>query len=175
MERLARYVLIAKAYEDAMGRLEGVRPRSVSPDVERAFAAIGEALWWTVILEKTLESPEFLGKAVYRKERDADEYGYLVNGLRFARNQIQHDQSVAELLEVREEPGYPAAYGGFFGDWYWRCLKGNGDPGSRIYRRHIQGTVARETLRRVRPFFERMVREVEERIVSRVLEDDMKG
>lgn len=103
------------------------------------------------------------GKAFYRMERDADKDGYLVNGLRFARNQLQHEQSVAELLEVREEPAYPAVYGVFFGDWYWRCLTGNGDPGSRIYRRHIQGAVARETLRRVRPFFERMVREVEAR------------
>ncbi len=138
-----------------MERLESIPPG----DVERAFAALGEALSWAVILEKTLESEGCLGKTFYRTGRDDDEDGYLVNGLRFARNQLHHDDSIAELLEVRDV--YPATYGQFYGEWCWRSLAGDGDPGAPIYQRDMRGTVARETLRRVRPFFDRMVHEVE--------------
>ena len=127
MEQPDKFVLVSKAYENAMDRLEAIPPSGVSPDVELAFAAIGEALLWAVVLEKTLESKEYLGKPFYRRERDRDSDGYLVNGLRFARNQLLHEPQVVELLDSRDI--FADTFGNFFVDWCWICLTGNGRRG----------------------------------------------
>jgi hypothetical protein len=149
-----KWVLVSKALEAAMQRLEHASPN----DIEAAFAAAGEALWWAVILNeyfvKRPDLPDF------KTRRNADPRGKLLLGVDYARNAVGHHVAVVDLLEVKEH--FPATFGDFWGEWCWRPLSSKaGGEGREIYNKRMVGRPARETLRNMMPFLNKTIQEVE--------------
>ena len=87
---------LGHALGQAMGRLE---PLAASHP-GTAFGPLGEALFWLVALDDLLED---VGGELYRNERDADDAGRLMRGLRYARNQVAHGTLVATLVDVNPD------------------------------------------------------------------------
>jgi hypothetical protein len=86
---------------------------------ERAFAAIGETLWWACSLDESL-SKSFGDR--YRHARSKDSYiESLILGLRYARNRYSHAVRLADHVEVTAVVG-SNWIGGYEANWKWRDL-----------------------------------------------------
>ena len=136
-----------------MVRLE----KTAGADTDIAFAAAGEALWWAIVLDHYFEQQADLPN--YRARRDADPRGELLRGVRYARNAVGHHVAAVELVEGRDI--YTGTYSDIYGEWCWRPLKSKA-VGRDTYNHRMEGRAARETLRELMPFFEQIVREIEE-------------
>jgi hypothetical protein len=102
---------------DTTGRL----PRVRAWDRPRAFAVIGEAVWWVTIVDATLvrHHPEVYDSVMARQppaQRRLIE-GTLT-GLRFVRNQIGDEADLGEFIEPGEA-GQGAGEGRIAG-WAWK-------------------------------------------------------
>ena len=88
-------------------------------DPGRAFATIGETLWWVCILD------EVLGKRYgdrYFSMLDADEHVKpLLAGMRHARNRFAHGDEVVDFVEVSALVGSNWS-GGYTAGWRWCVL-----------------------------------------------------
>jgi hypothetical protein len=98
-------------------------PRVRAGDRARAFAVIGEAVWWVTIVDATLvrhhpDAYDAVMAGQVPAERRLIE-GTLA-GLRFVRNQIGHEADLAEFIE----PGAPghAAGDGRITAWTWKLV-----------------------------------------------------
>jgi hypothetical protein len=105
------------AMSDATERL----PRVGGSDRARAFAVIGEAVWWVTIVDATLVRyyPEIYDEVLAGQasaERRLVE-GILA-GLRFVRNRIGDEADLAEFIEPAA-PGRAAGKGRITG-WTWK-------------------------------------------------------
>ena len=96
-------------------------PRVRAGDRARAFAVIGEAVWWVTIVDATLvryhpDAYDAVMAGQVPAERRLIE-GTLA-GLRFVRNQIGHEADLAEFIE----PGAPGhgAGDGRITAWTWK-------------------------------------------------------
>ncbi|HUL27041.1 MAG TPA: hypothetical protein VLW44_14855 [Streptosporangiaceae bacterium] len=105
------------AMKDTAERLPGVS----ASDQPRAYAVIGEAVWWITIVDATLVRHHqeaydgvMAGQAAAQR-RVIDE---ILAGLRFVRNRIGDEADLAEFIE----PGTPGsgAGGGPITDWAWK-------------------------------------------------------
>jgi len=105
------------AMKDTAERLPGVSPG----DQPRAYAVIGEAVWWITIVDATLVRHHqeaydgvLAGQAATQR-RVIDE---ILAGLRFVRNRIGDEADLAEFID----PGTPGsgAGDGPVTDWAWK-------------------------------------------------------
>ena len=126
---------------------------------EAAMIALVEALWWTVSLD------EEYGKAfgpLYKTERDADERGRVIDGIRLARNRGGHQRAL--LVEKRELTWpirWPATFGLFF---RWRPVEdlppadpryeAREKPLRTAYEMWLSGRPADQTVREVLAWFD---------------------
>jgi len=108
------------AMSDTMERL----PRVGVWDRPRAFAVIGEAVWWVTIVDATLVRyhPQaydgvLAGQAPAQRQLTEG----TLTGLRFVRNRIGEEADLAEFIEPGEpgEPG-PGAGEGRITEWVWK-------------------------------------------------------
>jgi hypothetical protein len=107
------------AMRDATERLPRVRPW----DRPRAFAVIGEAVWWVTIVDGTLvrHHPEAYDDVVAAQtaaERRLIE-GTLA-GLRFVRNRMGHEVDHVDF--VQPEAGRPGTDDGPITAWTWKSV-----------------------------------------------------
>jgi hypothetical protein len=107
------------AMRDATERLPRVRPW----DRPRAFAVIGEAVWWVTIVDGTLvrhhpEAYDDVAAAQITAERRLIE-GTL-GGLRFVRNRMGHEVDHVDF--VQPEAGHPGTDGGRITAWTWKSV-----------------------------------------------------
>lgn len=109
------------AMSDSTGRL----PRVKAGDQPRAFAVIGEAVWWVTIVDATLVRHQpgaydaVLAAQAPAERRLIEES---LAGLRFVRNRIGDEADLAEFIE----PGVPGpgAGHGRITDWTWKPVPG---------------------------------------------------
>jgi hypothetical protein len=106
---------------DATGRL----PRVRAVNLPRAFAVIGEAVWWVTIVDATLvrHHPEaydavMAGQAEPRRQLIEG----TLTGLRFVRNRIGDEADLADFVEPGEAD---SGVGGITG-WRWRPVPAPG-------------------------------------------------
>ncbi len=105
------------AMSDSTGRL----PRVRAGDRARAFAAIGEAVWWVTIVDATLVRHQPGAYDAVLAAHDPAE-GRLIEeslaGLRFVRNRIGDESDLAEFID----PGVPGpgAGRGRIPAWTWK-------------------------------------------------------
>jgi len=90
-------------------------------DRARAFAVIGEAVWWITIVDATLvrhHLDAYDGVAAGQAPAERQRTEGTLTGLRFVRNRIGRKVSVAEFVE----PAAPGAGtgGGCITGWTWR-------------------------------------------------------
>jgi hypothetical protein len=107
----------------AMGDTTGRLPRVRTADGPRAFAVIGEAVWWVTIVDATLvrHHPGAYDDALAGQspaERQLVEE--TLAGLRFVRNQIGDEADLAEFIEPGKA-GHGAGRGHITG-WTWRSV-----------------------------------------------------
>jgi hypothetical protein len=149
------------AMRDATERLPKVRPW----DRPRAFAVIGEAVWWVTIVDGTLvrhhpEAYDDVAAAQTAAERRLIE-GTLA-GLRFVRNRMGHEVDHVDF--VQPEAGRPGTDGGRITAWTWKSvpeptlapLPPRGQAWEmtryRAYEVHLAGHTIGETFGRVTAF-----------------------
>jgi len=103
------------AMSDTTGRLPKVR----AANLPRAFAVIGEAVWWVTIVDATLVrhhpeayDAEMAGQSAPRRRLIE---GTLA-GLRFVRNRIGDEADLADFIE----PGKAGPGEGRITGWKWR-------------------------------------------------------
>jgi hypothetical protein len=102
---------------DAAERL----PRARAWDRPRAFAVIGEAVWWVTIVDATLVRhhqeayDSVMAGQIPTERRLIDE---ILGGLRFVRNQIGDKADLAEFIE----PGPPGPGAGCITGWTWKSV-----------------------------------------------------
>ena len=90
-------------------------------DRPRAFAAIGEAVWWLTIVDATLvrHHPGAYDRAMAAQARaELQRAGQTLAGLRFVRNQIGRGADLADLIEPGEDG--PDGDGRRITGWTWR-------------------------------------------------------
>ncbi|MGH3258384.1 MAG: hypothetical protein ACRDOU_23825 [Streptosporangiaceae bacterium] len=105
------------AMSDTTGRLPQVR----AADRPRAFAVIGEAVWWVTIVDATLvrHHPDAYDSVLAGQtaaQRRLTEQ--TLAGLRFVRNRIGDEADLAEFIEPGEAG--PGAGDGRIGGWTWK-------------------------------------------------------
>jgi hypothetical protein len=90
-------------------------------DRARAFAAIGEAVWWVTIVDATLVRHHLdaydgvmAGQAPAERQLTAE----TLAGLRFVRNQIGDEADLAEFVEPSETGPHPG--NGHITGWTWK-------------------------------------------------------
>jgi hypothetical protein len=149
------------ALRDATERLPRVRPW----DRPRAFAVIGEAVWWVTIVDGTLvrhhpEAYDDVAAAQATAERRLIE-GTL-GGLRFVRNRMGHEVDHVDF--VQPGAGRPGTDGGRITAWTWKSvpeptlapLPPRGQAWEmtryRAYEVHLAGHTIGETFGRVTAF-----------------------
>jgi hypothetical protein len=83
-----------QAIQDAMDRPNKI----AATDLPRAFAAIGETLWWIIILDGTLRDRYRLqyDRAISLTSPNPTDY---LNGLRSVRNRIGHEAPLVDFLD----------------------------------------------------------------------------
>jgi len=104
------------AMSDATGRLSRVK----AVDRARAFAVIGEAVWWITIVDATLVRHRhqaydavLAGQSSVQRQLIEE----ALAGLRFVRNRISGEADLAEFID----PGEPAGQTPITG-WTWKPL-----------------------------------------------------
>jgi len=149
------------AMSETIDRLPGVR----AWDRPRAFAVIGEAVWWVTIVDATLVRHHPLaydgvlaGQAPAQRELTE---GTLA-GLRFVRNRIGDQADLVEFIEPGG-PG-PGAGDGHITEWVWKpapepalaSLSPRGRAWEmtryRAYRAHLAGRIIGEVFGRAAAF-----------------------
>jgi hypothetical protein len=107
------------AMSDTTGRL----PRVRAWDRPRAFAAIGEAVWWVTIVDATLvrHHPDaYDGVLAGQSPEERQLVEETLTGLRFVRNRIGDEADLAEFIEPGESG--PGAERGRITGWTWRSV-----------------------------------------------------
>jgi hypothetical protein len=105
------------AMSDTTGRLPKVR----AADRPRAFAVIGEAVWWVTIVDATLvrHHPDAYDSVLTGQapaERQLVEE--ILTGLRFVRNQIGDEADIGEFIEPSNAGPGPSE--GRITGWTWK-------------------------------------------------------
>lgn len=114
---------------------------------DRAFAVIGETLWWICVLDEMLRTKN---QSAYEDGRPKDERASsLLLGMRYARNCIAHSVDVLEYIE-------PTAVlrtiwaSQYQASWRWRQLppvqEKRGRTGEEEYERVVAGYDVKQTL-----------------------------
>ncbi len=104
------------AMSESTGRLSTLRVC----DLQRALAAVGDAVWCVTIVDATLvrHHPAVYDAAMARARGKRRLIEETLAGLRFVRNQIGHKVQLAEFVEPRR-PGPGAGLGRITG-WTWK-------------------------------------------------------
>ncbi len=140
-------------------------------DVAAWYASLGETLWWIFALDDHYWN---LDESVYKPLRDSDEDGYVIPGLRLARNRVGH--GLALMLE--DPAGHspflapPAPAKLTLAQLIWRRLEDlppvekdkKGEAQAAVYRAHLAGNPARYALRHASRFFIRRRSELDSAI-----------
>jgi hypothetical protein len=151
----------SSAMSDATERL----PRVRALDRPRAFAVIGEAVWWVTIVDATLvrHHPDAYDSVMMGQtpvQRQLVE-GTLA-GLRFVRNRIGNEADLAQFIEVGKAG--PGAGGGRITGWTWKpvpepaltALSPRGRAWEitryQAYQAHLAGQTLEETFGRAAEF-----------------------
>ena len=127
-----------------------------------AFAAIGEAVWWITVVDKTFEKTTEYGNAILAGQHPSQ----VLAGLRSICNRMAHDVDLVDfagLEAVRPDPG-----DGRIAAWVWQRVSPPVTKSSREYRNYEEYctalgaravveafTVASGALRHVRSLYER--------------------
>jgi hypothetical protein len=136
-------------------------PRVRAADRPRAFAAIGEAVWWVTIVDATLvrHHPQAYDSVMASQTAAGRRLieGTLA-GLRFVRNRIGDEADLAEFIEPGEAD--PGAGAGPITGWTWKPVPepalGSLSPRGqawemtryRAYQAHLAGHTTGESFRR---------------------------
>jgi hypothetical protein len=140
--------------------LEDALLRALAFEFEERFAPLAESLLWVVILNDSFWDEN---ESVYRKERDSDEAGRTIEGMRYARHRLVHDIRVYGMhgaldAVVGGESKWGQAVWGSKSAWVWRSLDGLDEAkkraGEDIYVDHLQGRPVMDTIRSVQAFLE---------------------
>lgn len=94
--------LTLDALRQANQRVQNVRDQ----DLSAMFAPLGEALWWTYIIDDLLRRRG----GAYVSHRQAKEVGRRIRALRHARNVVTHGRQPAELAQMSQGKQYPVNY-----------------------------------------------------------------
>ena len=109
----------------AMGDTAHRLPQVNAEDRPRAFAMIGEAVWWVTIVDATLVRYHPKTYDAVMGDRSPAERRLIEDtlaGLRFVRNRIAHETDPADLV-VPGAPGpQPGTGGGAIAGWRWKPL-----------------------------------------------------
>jgi hypothetical protein len=98
-------------------------PRARSWDRPRAFAVIGESVWWVTIVDATLVRHHqsaydgVIARLTPARRRVIDD---ILAGLRFVRNRIGDEADLAEFIET--SPPGPGADRGRITGWTWKPM-----------------------------------------------------
>jgi hypothetical protein len=98
-------------------------PRARSWDRPRAFAVIGESVWWVTIVDATLVRHHqsaydgVIARLTPARRRVIDD---ILAGLRFVRNRIGDEADLAEFIET--SPPGPGANRGRITGWTWKPM-----------------------------------------------------
>jgi hypothetical protein len=98
-------------------------PRARSWDRPRAFAVIGESVWWVTIVDATLVRHHqsaydgVIARLTPARRRVIDD---ILAGLRFVRNRIGDEADLAEFIET--SPPGPGADRGRITGWMWKPM-----------------------------------------------------
>ncbi len=109
-------------------------------DPVRAFATIGETLWWVCVLDEALQR-RYGNRYLFL--RDADEHvKQLLGGMRHARNRFAHSDEVLDFVEPSTLVGSNWS-GGYTVGWKWNVLPpvpaGRGARGAQEYSDKLEG------------------------------------
>jgi hypothetical protein len=107
------------AMSDTTGRLPQIR----SLDRQRAFALIGEAVWWVTIVDAALVRyhPEAYDRVLSAQPPAARELiEESLAGLRFVRNQM--GRAASRVGFIRPRAGQPGSTAGQVTDWRWNSV-----------------------------------------------------
>ncbi|GBE22310.1 MAG TPA: hypothetical protein ENH00_04695 [Actinobacteria bacterium] len=105
--------LTVQAVHWAIDRAEAAQGRS---DQTGFHVAVGEALHWITVLDQALFKSKEWGDA-YAAERESDDQGAVILGLRYARNRQVHD---TDLTGMQGNPLIAPLDGNEL--WVWRSL-----------------------------------------------------
>ncbi len=150
------------AMSESTGRLPGLRVW----DLQRAFAAVGDAVWCVTIVDATLvrHHPAVYDAAMAQARGKRRLIEETLAGLRFVRNQIGHKAHLAEFVEP-SKPG-PGAGPGLVTGWTWKPVPQPGlaplSPRGqawemaryRAYQAQLAGHTVGEIFRQTVPFLE---------------------
>jgi hypothetical protein len=107
----------------AMGDTTDRLPQVGAWDQPRAFAAIGEAVWWVTMVDATLVrhhaaayDAAMAGRAPAQRRRVEE----TLAGLRFVRNQIGGKADIGEFIDPGEAG--PGTDGGGITNWTWKAV-----------------------------------------------------
>jgi hypothetical protein len=129
--------------EAAADRLTG----TAGPDVHKAYAAVGETLWWVTILDDLLRDE--LGPSHKKARRRESVHRHLL-GMRYARNRIAHHWDVIEFVVPGSSTQSPSEYFDSPGYWVWidipRKWVGQGSGNEQHYHEVLSGQLVQATL-----------------------------
>ncbi len=122
-----------KALNDATDRVSKI----ASADLPRAFAAIGEAVWWVTIVNDTLRHNHRAACAQAATLTSPDPTGTL-NGLRSVRNRIGHKVDLVDYIQPVASREWSAD--GRVTAWAWKPVAPpeRGDRTDAQHRRDIE-------------------------------------
>ena len=130
--------------EWAMNEAAGRAAKAVWHDPHRAFAGMGETLWWICALDDILKRA---GNEEYLRARRDNFVDGPIKGLRHARNRFAHDGRVLDYLAVHEVAGDGGL--GQHTEWKWLPLPPapeEGRHGEAEYRESLEGKPINPTL-----------------------------
>ena len=121
------------AMNDATDRINKIP----ATDLPRAFAAIGEAVWWITIVNDTLRH-NHRGAHDQAAVLTAPDPTDTINGLRSVRNRVGHKVDLVDFLEPLASRAWSAD--GRITAWAWKAVMPpeRGDRGTRDHRRDLE-------------------------------------
>ena len=125
------------------------------------YAALGETLWWIFALNDYYEKSGH--KKVYLEHRDKSPYGFVIPGLKYARNEVGH--GLALLIDYSHATRRLAPDKVDLRQLCWRHLDKGYDKvnsygresQSSCYERLLAGNAVRYSLRRANKYFIRQM------------------
>jgi len=112
--------------------------RVAAEDLEGAFAAIGEAVWWVTVVSDTLRNrhPDAYARALELQTPRVEE---VIDGLRSVRHRIGHEVDLVDYL--RPVASRPDLGDGRITAWAWKSVRAP----TRKHKRDLEGHRAYES------------------------------
>ena len=130
-----------------------------SPDTSNSFHALADALRWVVLLDSWFEK-QLSGN--YKNTAQPAAVAATIPGLRYARNLVEHDDDVTEVVVVEQGAKYPLRYPVVLHELKWKPFvdlpcpskRYENPSGAKAYQTYVENKLARETLFSVQSLFQ---------------------